>query len=289
MKKIYSIFALGTLMALASCSKDDIDTYSESEAGARFLTSEMTVVESKMGGTNYSGSDDMYYDNYSFLDNQLASSYDCDITVVLIGKPAATDRTVGYEIINSTAPEGSYEIVESVIPADSIYGHIRVKLYNVEELCDSTYELTLRIVGNDQLAAGPKEYVTAHLTWNNQIPEPPVNNLVRTYNMLIKGMASFISTSKSCYSPNALRAIVAATGWNDWDDYSVHGVYYNNATSYKGYKYLPRYQAIYADNSYKGYAAKVADWLAEYEKEHGTKLLHDAGSLKGKPVEARAY
>ena len=29
MKKIYSILALGALLALSSCSKDDISTYSE--------------------------------------------------------------------------------------------------------------------------------------------------------------------------------------------------------------------------------------------------------------------
>ncbi len=33
MKKIYSILALGALLALSSCSKDDISTYSEQEAG----------------------------------------------------------------------------------------------------------------------------------------------------------------------------------------------------------------------------------------------------------------
>ena len=107
--------------------------------------------------------------------------------------------------------------------------------------------------------------------------------------MLIKGMRSFVSTSKACYSPNAMRAIVGATGWNDWDSYEVHGAKYNNPTTYKSYKYLPRYSWIYADNSYKGYAAKLKDWLKAYEESHGEPLLHDAGSLKGKPVQARDF
>lgn len=42
MKKIYSILALGALLALSSCSKDDISTYSEQEAGVRFLATKLT-------------------------------------------------------------------------------------------------------------------------------------------------------------------------------------------------------------------------------------------------------
>lgn len=102
-------------------------------------------------------------------------------------------------------------------------------------------------------------------------------------------MSSFVSTSKACYSPNAMRAIVGATGWDDWDSYEVHGAKYNNPTKYKSYKYLPLYTWIYADNSYKGYAAKLKDWLKAYEESHGAPLLHDAGSLKGKPVQAREF
>ena len=98
-----------------------------------------------------------------------------------------------------------------------------------------------------------------------------------------------VSISKACYSPNAMKAIVAATGWNDWDDVSVHGSQANVLAAYKNYKYLPNYAWIYIDNSYLGYQAKLNDWLQEYKEKNGTPLLHDAGSLKGKPVEARGY
>lgn len=290
MKKIYSIWALGVLLALSSCSKDDISTYSEQEAGVRFLATKLSKAEDELGGSAYSPSDQILYENYSFIDNPMDNSHEYDIPVALIGMTSKVDRKVGCEVLEtSTAPEGSYEIVEAVIPAGEMYGHIRVKVFNSEDLNSNTYELDLRIIDSEDLSAGPQAYVKAHFSWNSQIPEPPHNNLVRTYNMLIKGMSSYVSTSKACYSPNAMRAIVGATGWNDWDSYEVHGAKYNNPTFYKSYKYLPRYTWILADNSYKGYAAKLKDWLKAYEASHGEPLLHDAGSLKGKPVQAREF
>ncbi len=289
MKKIIGIFALGALFALTACDKDDIDIYAEDKAAVRFLASSLSQSENAMGGNSYSASDEAVFESYSFIENSFASSYEYSIPLALIGKTVDYDRQVSYVIEEtSTAPEGSYEVTEAVIPAGEKYGYIKVNLKNTEELSTETYELWISLRGNDQLAEGPDEYVWAHLSWNSQIPEPPHNYLKRTYNMLVKGMSSFISTSLACYSPNALRAIVAATGWNDWDDYSVHGYKYNSA-SYKSYKYLPRYNMIYSDNSYKAYAAMLKDWLKQYEEEHGTPLLHDAGNLKGQPVEAREY
>lgn len=286
MKYLYSIFALGALMTLASCSKDDIDTYSEEQSAVRFM-SDLVVSESTGAGSGYSSTDDMLYTNYSFIEEPLAESHEFDIPLTLIGKPSGTARTVSYEVTASSAPEGTYEITEAVIPADSIYGHIRVKMYNVAELNDSTYELTIKIRGNEQLAAGPKEYVTARLTWDNKIPTP-TGNYRRVYNTLIKSpLSNYFSTSMTYYSPNALRAIVSALG-DDWDDPTAHGY----PASYQrvfANKYLPPYWLIASATFKNGFAAKVADWLANYEKEHGTKLLHDAGGLKGQPVEARSY
>jgi hypothetical protein len=127
------------------------------------------------------------------------------------------------------------------------------------------------------------------LSWNNAIPMPTNSNFIRTYNMLIKSSLSFISTSTSNYSPNALKAIVAALGWNDWDDYSVHGSKYNSPAT-GSYKYLPRYTWIYIDNSYKSYALKLADYINSYNTAHPeAPLRHDAGALKGQLIEARSY
>ncbi len=290
MKKIIGLIAFGALFALTACDRDDIDTYAEDKAAVRFLASSLSRSENTIGGNSYVASDRAVHESYSFINNNWVTAYEYTIPVALIGKTVDYDRQVSYTIEEtSTAPEGSYEVTESVIPAGEKYGYIKVNLKNLEELNTETYELWISLTGNDQLAEGPADYIQAHLSWNNQIPQPTHTYHIRTYNMLVKGEASFISTSLNSYSPNALRAIVAATGWDDWDDYSVHGSKYNNATTYKGYKYLPRYNMIYSDNSYKAYAAMLKDWLKKYEEENGSPLLHDAGGSKGKPVEAREY
>ena len=290
MKNIYSILVVGIMLLFSACSKDDIDTYQEDKASVRFLSTSLCKAEAELGGNAYSATDQAVFVNYSFLENQMASYEEYDIPVALIGKPSKVDRKIGYSILeSSTAPESTYEVMDAIIPADSIYGYIRVKLYNLSELSEKTYGLDIKIEDNEQLAAGPKAYLTAHLSWNNQIPEPPHNNLVRSYNLLIKGMAAPTSTSKACYSPNAMKAIVAALGWDDWDDVSVHGSQANVSAAYKHYKYLPNYAWIFIDNSYLGYQAKLNDWLKEYKEKTGSPLLHDAGSLIGKPVEARNY
>ena len=274
---------------MASCKKDEIGTYTNDAASVRFLNSVLNQNETQRGGNLYNSGDELYNMSFSFLEDVGADWHDLDIPVALVGLTAGYDRQISYTILKSTAPAESYEIIDATIPADSIYGFIRIRLYNLEELNDSTYELNIQLSSSNDLAAGPKAYTKAHIAWNNQILAPSNANHIRTYNMLVAGMASFVSTSLNAYSPNALRAIVAATGWDDWDDYDVHGTQYNNATTYNSYKYLPRYSWIYTDLSYMGYAAILADWLKAYEEEHGTPLLHDAGTLKGQPVQARSY
>lgn len=289
-RKQFYILGIACIFCMVSCEKDDIDTYNSECNAVRFVSDEVLTSESSKGGSGYSGEDNCLYVNYSFLNDPLAESHDCKLALTLIGNPGRVDYKVAYVIDEkrTTAPEGSYEIMEALVPANEAYGHILVNVKNKEDLQDATYELFLKLVSSPDLTVGPKEYITARLAWNNQIEEPTVTHHVRTYNMMIKSPVAFTSTSKSYYSPNALKVIVAALGWDDWDDYSVHGNKYNS-TAYKSYKYLPRYTMIYADLSYKGYAAKLNDYLKKYEQEHGTPLLHDAGLYKGKPIEARTY
>lgn len=204
----------------------------------------------------------------------------------MIGNPSNKTRTINYAIgsQNSTAPKGSYEIIESVIPANEYVGHISVKLHNAKELENTTYILELTLTNSDELSAGPKEYVKAQLSWNNQIPAPATTNYIRTYNMLIAGETNFISTSKNSYSNKALRVIVDALNWTNWDDPSAHNGTYNT----DGYKYLPKYSLLYNDNSYQAYSAKVGAYIEKYNQEHpDTPLVHDGGKNVGKPIKSR--
>lgn len=288
MKKIFIKFWILTALFIIalSCDTDEIGFYKEGYDAVRFPAS--GLVNSEVAGYDAG----IFFAAYSFIETPFINDTIYDLPVMLIGHPSNIERTISYRIDEekSTAPDRAYTIREAVIPADTMVGYIRIQLNNLEELNDTTYQLFLTLQGSDALSVGPKEYVTAMLSWNNAIPMPTNANFIRTYNMMIKSTLSFVSTSTSNYSPNALKAIVAALGWTDWDDQEKHGAKYNPLATYGSYKYLPRYTMIYSDNSYKSYALKFANYISAYNEAHpDAPLKHDAGGLQGQLIEARSY
>lgn len=289
MKRIFvNIWIIvGLLLVVNSCDTDEIGFYKEGYDAVRFPATSLEVSEP----VGYNGESRLFLAAISFIDSPFASDTVYQLPVVLIGRTASVDRTISYRIDEekTNAPTGSFDILEAVLPADSTIGYIHVQLMNREELNDTTYQLYLTLEGTSELSRGPIEYSSAMLSWNNAIPMPTNTNFIRTYNMLIQSSLNFVSTSTANYSPNALKAIVAALGWNDWDDFNVHGSKYN-APSTGSYKYLPRYTWIYSDSSYKSYALKLADYINTYNAAHpDAPLKHDAGNLKGQLVVARSY
>ena len=283
----YKLLLLGMLAAgITACGDAEIMTYDAQYDAVRFTGASPQDTLNMA----FSSTDRCSYMNYSFIETPFAESTEYAIPVFLIGKPAASDRTVAYRIDpeKTTAPEGSYEILSASIPAGKSMGAIKVRLLNAEELSSTTYTLRFQLQESEELRLGPCPHLTSELSWNNSIPAPTNTNIIRSYNMLIAGQASFVSTSPSCISSNALKAIYAATGWDDWDDPTKHTIH-NGSETYGYYKYLPRYQAIYTGDAYKAYTKVVADYLEQYREEHGEALLHDSGSLQGEPVTARTY
>ena len=271
------------MLNTTSCEKSEISYYNDEYAAVKFPDNYL-----RDGYSGYSTMDNMFYASYSFLDNGTSTqaSIIYELPVMLIGNTAIVNRKIAYSIDQemSTAPEGSFEIIEAVIPANEFKGYIQIKLNNVEELEETTYILTILLDTSDDLTKGPKEYIKAELSWNNQIPAPTTNNYVRSYNMLIKGETNFVSTSRNSYSNRALRVIVDALNWNDWNIQGAHA-YYNA----DGYKYLPRYTYIYNDNSYQSYSMKVDEYIKAYNAAHpDAPLLHDGGKNVGLPIEARS-
>lgn len=272
-------------LLITACERSDIGTFKDEMTSVRFayLRSETDTVK----GADYSAPDSTLKIAVSFLDYPGRTELIYRIPLVVVGTPADRERNIGYEVLPSSQAE-DYEIIGASIPANSHVGAISVRLKKTDKLNDSTYTLNLRLTAEGALPTGPDRFVRAQLMWNNLIPAPPQRNLRVTYNMLVKSPLNFASSSTTCYSPNAMHAIVEALQWNDWDDAEKHGNK-ANGKSYGSYKYLPQFRWIYADSSYKGYAATLKDYLADYEKTHGQPLRHDAGKLKGQPVEARSY
>lgn len=271
-------------VSMTGCQKEDIPYYDDTHDAVRFPVSNLSTWEVR----GYEASSALFYTGYSFIENLFAEYAIYDIPLVLIGKSADHDRIVNFTIDTerSTAPNDSYEILESVVPADSIAGRIRIKLYNVEALDNEVYELRITLSESEELLLAPAKYTGAVMTWHNNLPAPGTTSLIRTYNYMIDSPVPYNSTSFEHYSPNALKTIVDALGWDNWDDYDIHGSYYNS----DGYKYLPRYTVINVNSRYKSYAVKLGVYIDAYNETHpNTPLVHNAGGQNGKPIKARIY
>ncbi len=287
-KYIYVVSIFSFLSVLFSgCEKDEIKFYDETHNAIRFPVYDLSSSEAR----GYDGLTQIFMSSWSFIEDPFVEETIYDLPVMLMGNTVDYDRKINFKIDvdKSTAPTDSYEILGAAIPAGEIKGYIRFKIYNVDELEDHTYSVSLTLQASDGLNTGPTRYLNSQMSWNNSIPAPSHTFFIRTYNMLIKSSLTFTSTSMANYSTRALKAITAAMNWYDWDDYSIHGSKYNSAT-YNSYKYLPRYNMIYSDNSYKAYALKLANYIEKYNEEHPDEpLVHDAGGLIGQRIEARTY
>ena len=276
------------VFAAISCSTDDIDTYLVEENAIRFPG----VTGGDNGDTYYSGynsAEKQYRSNYSFLENPRAEWMEYQIPLNVIGTVSDKDRTVNVKVIEeeTTAPQDAYEILEAIIPAGEREGYIRINIANAAELKDKAYELKLTLQESADFKLGPKEYLNALLRWNNNLPAPTNTNLIRSYNYLIVGESSRISTKLNSYSTSAHLAIVDALGWNNWGDKTIHGSKANTERYDNCYNYLPRYTYLSMGEAYKAYRKKLDDYLKAYEAEHGEPLLHDGGKLIGQSVQVR--
>ena len=93
-----------------SCENEAIPYYNSENDAVRF---------SNKNSDGYGG-DGIVYQSYSFVSNPLDEYVIYDIPVILIGNTSDKDRTVNYTLDTekSTATEGSYELMEGIIPAN---------------------------------------------------------------------------------------------------------------------------------------------------------------------------
>jgi len=285
-KFIYkSVMLVAMVLMAIGCSTDDIDTFAEQENAIRFPG----VSGSDTYYSGYSDADGFFFATYSFVKTPMLESEVYQLPINIVGKVSDKERKVNVKIVeeDTTAPEGSYEILGASIPAGEREGAVQIKIANTEDLKIQSYQLKIVLDESDDFKLGPKQYLTAMLTWNNILPAPTNSNLKRSYNLLIKSKLGATSTSIANYSTSAHMAIVEALGWNDWGNAEIHGTQANGASLDNYYDYLPRWTWIYQTGHYKIYAQKLDAYLKAYEAEHGEPLLHDGGDLEGQPVEAR--
>ena len=279
---IYTALFAAAAVTTVSCGDSSIPGFNADYNSVRFagISPDPDFGNNSGGVTRY---------NFSFVEHPESDEYVYEIPVYVSGNLLEKDTEVNYEVDveNTTAPDGSYVIESAMIPAGERSGAISVRIYKTDELQDEvTYTLALSLLPSSELMISDNRYISGRLTWSNNLPLPTHNHHKYSYNFLMAGTPSFSSTSDAYMSTNGLLAIVAALGWDDWDDPEAHPGQ-SNTDAYNNYKYLPRYSFIYLNNIYMIYSRMVNEWLVEYEQEHGQPLLHNGGELIGQPVEAR--
>ena len=168
MKKIVtkSILALSCFcLCFTSCRKEEIPYFDSQYNAVRFNKT-----------NEYDTETNIFKGNYSFLENPFDEYGEYELPLILVGNVSAEDRIVNYEINKqeTTAPQNSYEITAALIPANSLKGIIKIRLFNTEEIQNgASYKLYIQLKESSTLGLGPKEYITATLSWNSNIIAPP--------------------------------------------------------------------------------------------------------------------
>lgn len=271
------------LAVLPGCKKSEIPFYNETYNAVRFPYA--TNDKGNKEPSGYSDEDKTFHKQYSFFSKQTEASHIDSLPLYVMGGKSSMPRKVNVEILTEeSSPANFYEVMEAVIPADTLVGYIKIRLNNIkDQLEKEEATLTLRIKDSEYLKAGPPEFTKAKFTWGIRLNAPVSERYLRTYNMLIKGTEYYSSESREYFSLNALELIVQALNWDNWDDKNIH----QEKANKDGYKYLPWYGVI--DHTYKAYAKILSDYIAEEQKKNpnNPKLLHDDGKSKGQKIEAR--
>jgi len=268
MKKYRIILGLFALMfVFNACNKDDIDLYNSNDTAINFPGS-----ADKFANANYNTKTQVFWQNFSFLDS-IGNDYAIiDIPTKIVGDVASYDREFTYKIYadSTTATESDYEILSSIVPADSMYGAIKVKVKYDVSLQTELKVLFLELADSKDFKRGTNEHNLCLFTWSDKLLMPTSTSSAISYNMLIENPNSWSSRSFSCYSPNAHKLIMIVLETNHIPTYTE------------------RPFSIYPNRG--AWAAKINQYLEKWDEEHPDKpWIHDAGNLKGQKIYARGY
>ena len=222
MKKIKFIpiyMLLGILFFMSACEEEEIMTFDTSRAAVNFSSSSF---------------------GYSFLKNP-DNEYIQEIEVDIVGDTVSYDRTFNVEVVDSmtTATSGQYEVLEGIVKAGEFNGTLYVKLYNSEELKDTTVSVGFKIIDSEDFNVGTIENSQFKLSFTNDIVVPAWSYM-RYF---------FCSTpSTSCY-----RIFVQVTGLTQFTrtEYIEYGASGTNALATKFGDYIKQWNLDHPDNHLK--------------------------------------
>ena len=268
MKRYRIILGLFALMfVINACNKDDIDLYNSNDTAINFPGS-----ADNFANATYDTKTQTFLQNFSFLDS-IGNDYAIiTIPTKIVGDVASYDREISYKINtdSTTATESDYEILSSIVPADSMYGAIKVKVKYDTSLQTEEKVLFLELTSSKDFKRGTNEYNLCQFTWSDKLLMPTDTRSAMSYNMLIENPNAWYSRSFSCYSPNAHKLIMIVLETNHIPTYveSPYMIYPNRGA----------------------WAAKINQYLEKWDEEHPDEpWIHDAGDLKGEKIYARGY
>lgn len=254
------------IMSLAGCEKDDPMRYDMSQGRVCFpgaIQSETTQYP------GYSTADSTFYVSLTFKQQPAeAESAVIEVPVKLIGAVSASERQIGYRILEgegTTASETDYSMLGASVPAGETYGSIRIRVFRTPELDSEERALRLELTDSPDLMAGVAGYLKASVSWHNMLPRPVTTSQWSTYNAFIDSDLASASKVADAYSQAGHQLLVDAFGWET----------------------LPNYSSDYS-NYIDAWRAKLQDWYDQWKAGNpGETRIHESGIMKGQEVKVR--
>lgn len=260
-----TIYLLLAAVVLAGCEKDDPTRYDMSQGRVCFPGATPDELTEHPG---YSKTDSIFYTSMTFKRQaEGAATAVIEVPVKLIGAAAATDRQIGYSILDAgtTAQSGQYEILSATVPAQKTYGAIRIEVRYSPELDAEQRALTLRLTDSPDLRVGLDIYLKANVSWHNMLPRPVTTKQWSTYNAFIESELASANASPDAYSQAGHQLLINAFGWEELPEWGTDYSYYIDA-----------------------WRARAQAWYDTWKAANpGQKRVHESGSMKGQEVTIR--
>ncbi len=261
-KLLWILLAVATT---AGCEKDDPKRYDMSFGRVCFPGA---TADEKLAHPGYSAIDSTFYATQSFKSQAPGvEKMVIEVPVKLIGATAQADRQIAFKLLKkgTTALPSHYKIVESILPTGKDYGRIRIEVEKSAELDTQSRTLVVVLTESPELGVGPSLYLKAIVQWNNMLQRPVATRQWATYNAFIDSDLTSGNSSPEAYSQAAHQLLLDAFGWKE----------------------IPEYGSEYS-NYLDAWRAKAQAWYTAWKAANPTKkIVHEAGSMKGKEVVIR--
>lgn len=243
MKRFYniSLYLLATIMLLGGCKEEEIPYFTGSDS-ANFWVHVSNF--SLFGATTQELPQDTLVLNIALSGDK--KDFDRKVKVIAIEDPAGTPEAQK----RTTASPNQYEILDGVIPANELYGKVKIVLKNPEILSTQpNLKVRVEIVENEHFGLGLMENNYVNVTWSREILQPATWNAMRFFFCAV-------------YSTQVYKIFMEVTGLREF--YYYEGMH----SQWEGF--------VMGTN--------FGNRVRELSAQQGSPLLHDSGPNIGLPI-----